>query len=446
LVVKDAEGVMGGVLGYGRKVWRFLASINTAVVCLLVLVALSALLSFLPQLSPEIKASEEALRWWRTSLQERYGAFYPLADFLGLFSAYDSPWFRSLVLFILIGAVVCTVNRWPALWRSLRGQHHIVMAESFYRTGPFTVSLSPLSPTELSRILRRLGFRVFSREEGGLFYFFADRNNWARLGTFVTHLSLVLIVVGFAWSLLGRQWEITPPLIPGGDVYRVGGKTLLRLMGFRLEQNSDGTVRDYRCYVKISGSQGREVQLRVGQPLMLGATWVLLYSYGPAWTVEAMDNQGQLLLLEGEGRKDYGTLSLPFPKQGEIKDVAIPSRNIGLELSVQPQGLFVRVSTAGGEVAFEDFVRHGQSLTVGDARLRFSSGHYVVLKLLRDPGFPLSVLGAVLLVVGVLTSLYFPYVRVWGCITGEEVRLRGDRAFSSREWARLVSKLSGEGG
>jgi cytochrome c biogenesis protein ResB len=137
-----------------------------------------------------------------------------------------------------------------------------------------------------------------------------------------------------------------------------------------------------------------------------------------------------------------GEAVLNFAGEGEGQDLLIPSLNLALHVVFYYEGpsLFIQ-ATRDNQAVFADFV-YGEAVKLEDARLEFALDRYVVLQVVSDPGFKLSISAAFLVMGGLIVSLYFPHRRIWAKVTSDEIRLAGltagDKVGLEKELATIV--------
>lgn len=84
----------------------FFASVKLAVVVLLMLAATSVIGTLIPQNAPT------------EAYIDTYGVFVSrLLSVFDLFNMYHSGWFQFLIALLAINIVVCTIRRWPGVWK-----------------------------------------------------------------------------------------------------------------------------------------------------------------------------------------------------------------------------------------------------------------------------------------------------------------------------------------
>jgi cytochrome c biogenesis protein len=452
----QGKSLPGKMKGYLRRLWRFLGSLKLAVILLIAVTVISLLGTLFPQLAPEVARDPQASARWLAMAREKYGARAGLYETLGLFDVYHSPWFILLITALILNTLVCTINRLKATWRAVGARPKVVMPDTFYERIPCRASLALAQEAGAAdaawRALARRHYRVLAEEQEGATYLYADRNRWARLGTLITHLSVALIVLGFAWSQ-GWGWRESAVALGPGKLYQVGhGNSFqVRCDGFEVERYPGGLPKDYRARLTIlqGGSEVISKIVRVGDPLSYRGVGFYLSSYGPAARIRARDAMENPLPLQimGEG-VSQGEVVLNFAGEGEGKDLLIPSLDLALHVVFYYEGpsLFVQAARSN-QAVFADFVYDGEAVELEDARFEFALDRYIVLQVVSDPGFKLAISAAFLVMGGLIVSLYFPHRRIWAKVTGDEIRLAGltvgDKVGFEREFTAIVRESGG---
>lgn len=434
-----------------RRSWHLLSSLKLAVILLIAVTVVSLLGTLFPQLAPEVAHDSQASARWLAMAREKYGARAGIYETLGLFDVYHSPWFILLIAALILNTLVCTINRFKATWGAVGARPKAVMSDAFYERIPCRALLALAQEAgaadAVRRALARRHYRVLAEEQEGATYLYADRNRWARLGTLITHLSIVLIVLGFAWSQ-GWGWREPAVALGPGQLYQVGhGNSFqVRCDGFEVEHYPDGLSKDYRARLTILQDDSEVVSkvVRVNAPLSYRGVGFYLSSYGPVARIRARDAVGNLLPLQvlGEGASQ-GEAVLNFAGEGEGRDVLVPSLDLALHVVFYYEGPSLFVQAARGDQAlFADFVHDGEAIELEDARLEFALDRYVVLQVVSDPGFKLAIAAAFLVMGGLIASLYFPHRRIWAKVTEDGIRLAGltvgDRVGLEKEIAAIV--------
>ncbi len=271
---------------FAERVWRWLGSIRVAVV-LLIAVAVAALIGTLfPQLPRDAATDSAALAQWMTLAHDRYGALTGLYQALGLFDVYHSAWFPLLLALLTLNTAVCTWNRIQSIWRTLT-HPTIRMPDAFFQRAGQRLAITGLprkTAETVDACLRRRGYRIFRQDVGLTTYFYADRNWIGRVGTLITHVALVVLVLAAAW---GRAvgWRENQLILSPGEPYPVGHglPVALRSDGFQIMRYPSGMPRDYRAPVTVLEGEQEVLRqtIRINAPFTYRGVTFYLASYIP---------------------------------------------------------------------------------------------------------------------------------------------------------------------
>ena len=260
-------------------VWRLLTSVRFAL-GLIGFVAFAGLLSVLiPQIPAAMRDSPAAVRVWVELQKDNFGPLTEAMHRLGLFSVYEAPWFLATLGLLALSICVYAADRFLATWRNVVSPPERV-PDSFFERAANRVSFTLPVAREavvprLEAVLRRRRFQVRRFQEGGATYLFADRFAWAQLGTFVSHLALVVLLAGGLISSVGGF--TTALFIAEGTASPVFAVSHPNQMQVEVvdavgEFDQEGTPLDYRTELVIY--QGGEEVARgvatVNSPLSYG--------------------------------------------------------------------------------------------------------------------------------------------------------------------------------
>jgi cytochrome c biogenesis protein len=331
----------------------FLYSLTLTIPLLIVLAALSVIGTIIPQ-----NASEQ--EYLRMFSKETY---YILKGF-GLLNMYHSWWFIGVLILLAINMTACSLKRLPGVWRQVR------------------------------------------KTKGG----------YARLGTFITHLSVLLILVG---GLIGAIWgfkgylemvegETMPVVSQNTRGMTQPGGFSVRCDSFRVEFYPNGSPKEYVS--TLSFLQGKQVALdhvplRVNHPLSYGGLTFYQTSYGiSARATVAVKKKGDkgvpasVQLNEGEVQPIPGTESqLGFMHYEETAhDMGEAVLLVLFNPGASPDGFWlVKPHSGTGGVQEGDFT----FVLTG-----IKKQYYTGLQVSRNPGLPLVWVGCSLLVIGMVVT------------------------------------------
>ena len=178
-----------------QLLWRLATSVRAAIVTVLLLGIASLLGVLLPQIPVGVRGRPLMSAAWLELQRPRFGFLTPTLHRLGLFDVFHAWWFWGLVGWLAIAVVVCTYSRIPAIWHQAAHPPERVPDGLFARQAVVQLPHGA-TPAGVARRLRRRLFKVRLVEDHGSTYLFADRFPWTQLGTFVSHLALILFLTG----------------------------------------------------------------------------------------------------------------------------------------------------------------------------------------------------------------------------------------------------------
>jgi cytochrome c biogenesis protein ResB len=228
---------------------------------------------------------------WEAGVRARYGGMTDGLAASGAFRWFRSPVFLVPLALLAAATLVCTLDRWRGVWRRAFRQP-MRCSDAAFDGAPHTARLSASPAVDLAAVARegleRRGFRVRTTEVvttgHSLVYLRGDRNRLAPLATLVTHLAVLLLLLGAALSS-GYGWREEIAIGPGetAEVGR-GSGLALRNEGFAIERYSDGSVAGYDAEVTVldSGLEVARGSVQVNEPLTYGLVGLVLQGYAEA--------------------------------------------------------------------------------------------------------------------------------------------------------------------
>jgi cytochrome c biogenesis protein len=325
---------------------------------------------------------------------------------------------------LMINVIVCSLNRWKNIRYSLHGGQ-VKQSEKFFTAGNRAeIKAIPLSFGDssgtLKRVLQKLGYRVREVNEKESIYIAADKNRYFRLGTYVSHLSLVLFVLAY---LLGGYlgFRDTNFAVAEGTVRDVGHNTglSLGLVSFVDEYYPDGMPKDYRSQVILyeDGQEVRQGLIRVNHPLVYKGTRFYQSYFGPSIQLEiSMDGQ--------EMFNNAVTLDQTSVSGGILRSVGVLGSADGTMIRIVGSGGGTDTMIPPGYLAVQliqnetivgmDLVEQGVPVNIGGLDILYSGdGAFSGFQVSRDPSNSLVWIASGLFLLGLTMVFYFPYRQVW---------------------------------
>ncbi|WP_240641182.1 cytochrome c biogenesis protein ResB [Nocardioides ferulae] len=332
-----------------RWLWRQLTSMRTALVLLLLLALAAVPGSVVPQ---EGVDSLKTSNW-----KEEHPDLTPIYERLGLFDVYDSPWFAAIYLLLFVSLVGCIIPRLGVYWRALRAQPPAA-PRNLTRLPDSTAYRTDASADEVlaraREVLRGRRYRLRRTDPAGpgADAVSAERGHLREAGNLVFHLSLLVVLVGFAMGgLLGYRGGV---IVIVGDSFSNGltsyddfapgdlfDETDMEPFCFTVEDFSaewvmsgpgQGTARGFRAPISYredcagtDASEAKSYDLRVNHPLSIGDTDVFLIGHGYAPVVTIRDGEGnvaaggpRVFLPQSQDFFSFGVIKAPDAKPGQI--------------------------------------------------------------------------------------------------------------------------------
>jgi cytochrome c biogenesis protein len=331
---------------------NILSSVRLTIPLLILLAALSIIGTVITQNAPE----QEYLH--RFSKE----TYYILKGF-GLLNMYHSWWFMGVLILLAINLIACSVKRLPGVWRQVR----------------------------------------------------KTKSNYARLGTYLTHLSILLILVGGLigawWGFKGyveiREGETVEGFVlsnPQQEVRPLGFQ--VRCDAFRVDFYPDGSPREFLSTLTfIDGNRVviDHAALRVNHPLSYGGLSFYQSSYGISASA----------VIEVRGKGPARTMQL---SEGEVKPIPGTDAELGLmqyeERIHGHEGGIMLVLFAPNSRPESFWLLTGQQIKQGSVHKgaftftlkALEKKNYTGIQVTHDPGLPIVWAGCSLLVIGLVVT------------------------------------------
>lgn len=401
------------------KVVRFLSSIRLAIVLLILIIGLSIIGTLIPQ-GQEIDFYRQ--RWPSLSEEILY---------LGFDHLYRSPLFLSLIFLFLLNLLACSIKQIPAKFQRLKG-----LSPEAFRSGGSLKNKKLLfrlgellakNPLKLKSFFQQQHYQVKVAQIEDKKYFLARKGLTGLFGPELVHLGLIIIIVGGLVSALFSQ-RITIALLEG-QAERIPEKSFsLRLDKFSTEFYPDGAVKDWKSLISVidNGQVQFQKTVEVNHPFTYGGLKFFQMSYGLDWDqvqveleIKFSGSPAQYITLKNDSyhqideRRLVRLLSFipdfQLDSSGQVISRSAEARNPAalVEIHQDGQPLF------SGWVFYyhPDLSRFQRRIgSAPEVRLRnFSAPPFSVLEASSDPGTNLVWVGSLLMLLGLLTSFYFPY-------------------------------------
>lgn len=199
-----APGLRGRRFDPLRLVWSLLCNVKFAL--LLVGVAgLACMLGvLLPQVPIPMRRNPAARSAWLELQRQQFGPFTDLMDRWYLFDIFQAPWFYGLWAVIIVAVTVCTVSRFRPTARAVH-QPRTIVHDRYFETAHHRADFShPGGAEAVESALRKRRYSVRrTKMDAEAVYLFAERYPWTTYATFVSHLALLMLLIGGLLTVFG---------------------------------------------------------------------------------------------------------------------------------------------------------------------------------------------------------------------------------------------------
>jgi cytochrome c biogenesis protein len=456
-----------GTIGLLRWLWRQLTSMRTALILLLLLGVASIPGSIIPQRNQDPTQVQQYFADSPTLAK--------VFDKLSLFNLYSSTWFSAIYLLLFISLIGCVLPRTWEHFKNISALPPQT-PKNLIRLEEFRSFESQKNADEILDIARshfgKRRYRIRDCESSVA----VEKGFIRESGNLLFHLSLIGILIGVSAGVLGgmrgsaivNEGESFTNVATSYDTLSAGRffklsdfpPVSLKVVKFTAVYDPrTNAPLDYSLIVDVTESgksNSRRLEVKVNKPLTFGSTRVYLQANGFSPKVTVRDNTGKIVLsgaipfLPQDGNlSSIGAIKVPdlTPTQLGIVGSFLPTADrdkirggfssypealnprllmaawlgdLGLDTGV-PQSVY-RINTKNMERVGLKSLAPGEVWTIpGNSSTADVSGtitfdgvtKWVNLQIVRDPGKPFALLGAVFALLGLLISLFARRRRIW---------------------------------
>jgi len=367
---------------------------------------------------------------------QRYGAdLYNVLNFFSLFDMYHSWWFSAILILLVINLIACSMRRIPAILRQVfRSPETKALEDSMVRALPYVEKVRTSAPSKReediqSYLKRWLGGPDRIETESSI-TFYCEKGRFSRLGFPITHLSILIILIGgLLGSLYGFKGFVN--ILEGETVdrvyLRVKDEEITKALDFKvrcddfsltyydLPGREEKHVKEYTSILTIldNGQEVLKQTIQVNHPLRYKGLAFYQSSYGAihdvSLGVQRKDKKEKMVLKVMEGE------TAPIPNSNTVIRIlryAHQVHNFGEGVQVvlfkpnqEPRPFwlvknFPQLDQQRGDEFFLTFEG-------------FTEKEYTGLQVTRDPGVWIVWVGSGLMILGLIISFFFSHQRVW---------------------------------
>lgn len=376
-----------------KKIGRALFSMRTALIILMLLVAACIAGSVIPQ--------QEIDAYYTGYYPERVGWLILLT---GLNDVFHSTWFVVLTAFLCLNLLGCNLIHFPGLIRRTR---RAFTPEKFLASWNGEPDVLVQDPEPL---FAQMGFRRVQQSDGALY---AVRNKAGIWGAWLTHLGMLIIIVGFA---LGQMYTVKYTVygVPGQTKAVADTRYDLTIEDFSVLLRSDDTVEQYVARLTLTDrltGRSETGESSVNHPL--NALGMKLYQNSTGWAATVQVYKGDALIQQelvcaGEHLDVEDVPGLVLAFRAFYPDYADGDDGMPTTASpypVNPAYLYTLYYDEG--VLGMNVLQADERITVEDYSIIFKDPQeYTLIQVKHDPYTWLAALGGVIVMAALLLAFY----------------------------------------
>lgn len=179
------------------RTWDFMASVKMAII-LFALISLSSIVGTVIEQNAAPSRNLEVIG----SLfgQSLAPTLYVIFDSLGFMDMYHSWWFLTLLLLFAANLLICSIDRFPRIYKLVKEPIKPLAKENLLKIPlhrELTLQGKPEAVKEaVAGAAKKAGIKVHESGEGGEVRLYGEKWRFARLGVYVTHFSVIIILAG----------------------------------------------------------------------------------------------------------------------------------------------------------------------------------------------------------------------------------------------------------
>lgn len=273
------------------RIWDFFASVKFAIIIFAFIALTSIIGTILEQQADPARNIQILSKIFGTSIAPH---LYSIFEKLGFMDMYHSWWFVTLLILFSINIIICSLERLPRILRLVKEpithlseekiRKFTIHREINLKGRPDKVKNTVASAT------KNIGFSSIEIKDETGFQFISQKGNYSRLGIYITHFSLLIILIG---AVIGVFFGFKGHLsLPEGSISNIAFKNSNEKipLGFEIRCDNFDTEfygrsdmpKEYKSWLTIL-KNGKEVltqSITVNDPLTYEGITFYQANYG----------------------------------------------------------------------------------------------------------------------------------------------------------------------
>lgn len=393
------------------QIWNFFSSVKLAILTLCAIALTSIIGTIIPQGEPAA--------FYVKNYGVKTAQFFQILDIPEM---YYSWWFLSLLGILSANLIICSLERFPSVWKIITADNLTVSFERIIKMPncqKWEFATDKLDHIQLAGLLKENGWTATSRKFGNNELFFSQKGKWSRAGVYIVHFSILLIFVGaIIGHFLGFKGSVMIPEMGSTQkVFAYKNDGTLDL-GFEVRNNSfviefydNGMPKVYRSSLTVL-EDGQEVlsrDIEVNDPLTYKGITFYQSSY--------QGYQDFIVNITENTSGDAKHFTIPFQKQmaWEEKDLQfgiINAEAVGQRV-VRAKVWFKSGANPPSVEWLNDndkatFTSGTKEYTLS-AKQMYATG----LQVAKDPGVWVVYIGCGIMLLGLYMAFFMSHQRIW---------------------------------
>jgi cytochrome c biogenesis protein len=394
-----------------NSLWQFFSSVKLALVILCLITVTSIIGTVIPQ--------KESIEFYTNMYGPQMAQIFVILDIPDM---YNSWWFLALLFLLGFNLVICSIERFPGVWKQITSDGLAVPAERIEKMSTrlnWTANTAlPEVRDKLAEKLRSKGFKPGLKEQGEATLIFAQKGHWTRTGVYIVHASILVIFLGAIIGYLGgfKGSLMVPETMERDRVFLFGGKGVeeldfaVRCNNFRIEFYPNGMPKEYTSSLTVieDGTEVLTKVIEVNDPLTYKGITFYQSSYEPSqdFVISVASPSGA-----------ESTFIVPFQQQESWQDENLTFGIINARALGQ--------SIVSSKLWFSDgeadpaslWVNDGEEISIerplGTYRISAKQMYATGLQVAKDPGVWWVYIGCGMMLFGLYVAFFMSHRRIW---------------------------------
>lgn len=397
---------------------------------------------------------------------EKYGhANGVIIEILELSNIYSSIWFETLLVLLCLNLIVCSLDRIPQVIKLIKKDNLNADPAKLLRNKEkllFTANTDQKSAiTAIYAVLDQKKWRLQTRHYSDYTLLFAEKCAWSRLGAYLVHTSILIIVLG---ALVGSYFGFKAfVFVPEGDrtsaIHQSDDNQseiplhfTLQCDAFDIDYYPNGMPKEYRSDLVIfeDNKEIMKKRITVNDPLTYSGLTFFQSSYQPIPEQYIIELKKTIAKEQDKSRNIKQSFFVTSQKKQEWQDQQVRFEMVETGDDGHGHGPYKIWFDDGMEnpaqIVVED--KKTASVTRGEVtydimvKQRFATG----LQVVKDPGVWLVYSGFFLMLLGLYVAFFMSHRRLWISIqeTGEflTIILSGSANKNQAGFSKTLEKIA----